>query len=171
MGLQVSNSNVVDRDQGLGGAVPERIGHAAWASAVRLLHLLRADVDVPPHREVDLDVLVEDVGDFGRLARDSVVGVRFDVQGLEWILEVNVPKGDVSNAVMRLLWGHRSDSHSYPKLDVDVFNQHVLGAPVLGNLKVAIRWFDGNSIVKVGDVDVSDYARGVCILVMQRGYF
>jgi len=62
--MDVSKSDVSHSDSRLSIAFLEkRVKHAAWASAIRLVLLLRTNVDVPPDRLNDFHVLIEDVFD------------------------------------------------------------------------------------------------------------
>ena len=70
---EVSQRDALNSDQGLSCACRiaacERIEHASGTSTTRLFLLLRADVDVPPNRVVDGDVLISDIRDFSTRAR------------------------------------------------------------------------------------------------------
>ncbi len=60
--LNVVERNILDRNQLVSWAVNQRVEHAPWViRAVRLVLLLRPDVDSPPERLVNLNVVVDDV--------------------------------------------------------------------------------------------------------------
>ena len=65
MRSDISQGNVSYSDQRLRltTMLVKRVDHAAGTIATGLLLLLRTNVDVPPDREVDLDVLVHNIGD------------------------------------------------------------------------------------------------------------
>ena len=88
----------------------QRVVEATWPVSIRLLLLLLADVDRPPHRKVDADVLIRDVVYLSanlvsaRLAALRLVRARIGlhIDALDRVLKVNVGKIDASNAVVML---------------------------------------------------------------------
>ena len=68
MDLNISQSDVVDTDEWVRIAGCERVQKATRATATRLLLLLGPDIDWPPDRFEDLQVVVENVRDFAPAA-------------------------------------------------------------------------------------------------------
>jgi len=64
----VAELDILEGNIGLGLAVDQRVEHAAGVAAlVRLILLLRTDVDGPPKRAMDDKVLISDVCTFTTL--------------------------------------------------------------------------------------------------------
>ena len=62
--FHIAEGDVGHRNKRLSLASSIRIKHAAITVAIRLLLLLWADVDAPPDRFVDLNVVIDYVRDF-----------------------------------------------------------------------------------------------------------
>jgi len=60
--LHIAQCDVMNIDERLGLAGNQRVKHAARATATRLMLLLWANVNGPPDRTVDHDVVVKDIG-------------------------------------------------------------------------------------------------------------
>lgn len=93
-GSDVSKNNVVHVNVRLSFATTERVEHATGTSATRLFLLLRTNVNIPPDREVNGHVLVEDVLDLTRTGSR----VSLDVDRFDGIMEINISEGNIADA-------------------------------------------------------------------------
>lgn len=59
--LNVSESNISNRDSWLGFAWFEWIDHTSWSSSTWLFLLLWSDINVPPNRFVNDKIFIQDV--------------------------------------------------------------------------------------------------------------
>lgn len=150
--LKIPDSDVSNVDMWLGLTPSEWVCHTSWTSTIWLLLLLWSDVDVVPHWEVNLDVLIENVLDLS----SSSSWISLNIYRLKWILKVNIPKSDSPDTRMCVSWRHRPNGHSYSKLNVHVLDQDVLRAAVFCDFVTLMRGLHSNRIVKVGDVYIPD---------------
>ena len=94
--VDILKSDVSDCDSRLSVAASQQgVEHAAWAGAVWLVLLLRANVDVPPDGLNDSHVFIEDVLD-DSIANMAWVGLNID--RLNRGVEHDVLEGHVSDA-------------------------------------------------------------------------
>jgi len=149
----VLEGDVFDVDEGFGLAVTEWVGHAAWTLATWFLHLLRTNVNIPPNWEVDGDVVVHDVSDLSCTFRAWIC---LDIEGFERILKLDISELDSSDATMVNARSYRPKGHTYTKFNVHVLNENVLRATVFGDLEALVGRLHSNSIIKIGNVYVSD---------------
>ena len=131
--LHIVESHVLDSDQFIGWAVDKRVQHASWVvAAVWLMLLLGPNVDTPPERLVNLDVIVEDVRDFTTRAwqhRLSHARVVLDIDALEGVVHLAVQELNVFDAAVVVLWHDCADRETCTVVDVDVSHNDVLRAP------------------------------------------
>ena len=107
----------------------ERVEQAAWASSMRLVLLLRTDVNGPPNRFMHHDILVVDVSRFTARARKHRfchTRVVLHIYRLEWVIERVVCEGDVADAGVIIAWDHASNCHTYSKRDGAVAHNDIL---------------------------------------------
>lgn len=78
-------------------AVTEWVGHTAWTLTRWLLHLLRADIDVPPNWEMNRDIVVLNVSDLSGANRSWI---SLDIDRLERVLKLNVSEGHSSDTAV-----------------------------------------------------------------------
>lgn len=153
--LNIRQGDVVYIDQRLSGAISsKRIEHTSGTTTIGFFLLLRTDVDRPPDRVVNLQVLVVNVGDFaagaGKHGRGSS-RVSLDVDGLEGVVELVITEGNIVHTVVGIIGRDASDGHSNSKPDIAVSDNHILCA--LRNLVVAIARFDSDGIIIISDVE------------------
>lgn len=128
MDADIFEGDVAHGDSWLRGAstlLVERVEHAAWAVPVRLLHLLRTDIDGPPDWPVHREVLVEDVLD---KATPLISRIRFHVDTLKWANHTHIAEGNVADTVAVTFRRNTSDRHSYSKNNCAVLHQEVTSA-------------------------------------------
>ena len=106
---------------------------------------------------MDFEVVVENVRNLTTGAGKhggGVAGVRLDVDGLDWVVELDVRELHVADAVVFVGGRDRADRHSKAEVNIDVTNDDVLGA---GRIRVpTVTGLDGDSVVEVGDVKALD---------------
>jgi len=103
MNLNVVQCHILDSHQIVRGAADQWEQHATRTYvAVRLVLLLGTNVDSPPEWFVNLNVVVENVGDFSTGAWEHGLGLThfiFDIDALDWVVHLAVEELDVSHAV------------------------------------------------------------------------
>lgn len=124
--VQTPQSDVTDVNGGLSVAATKRISHAAGATTIRLLHLLRTDINVPPDGEMDIDVLIQNVGNLAGASS----WVSLHVNRLHGVLELDLLEVDVTDASVIAPRGHRANRHADTKEHVGVAHRDVLGAAI-----------------------------------------
>lgn len=98
----VFEGDILDRNSWLSLAIRiQRVEHATWAFACGLLLLLGTNVDTPPERGIDVHVLEGNILDH---SITIVSRIRFNIDGLEWVMEVNSSEGNVLNAIRGIVW-------------------------------------------------------------------
>lgn len=156
MRLDIVQRNVLNRDQRLCVTIWVKwVNHAAWTATVWLLLLLWPNVNVPPDRIRDLEVLVSDVRNFSARAwkhGGRVSRVRLDVDRFEWVVVSYFGEGDVPDTVVVVRWTDRANAHANAKPNLDVPNDNILRA--LGDQASLVAWLHHNCIVKVSDLHI-----------------
>lgn len=104
VGFNVAKSDVVHADSSYRFTWTKWIKHAAESSFVvtRLMLLLWTDVDIPPNRIMNLDVLIDNISNLASFTRSEynvlACWVGLNVNCFEWHVESNVLEGNVSHA-------------------------------------------------------------------------
>ena len=126
-----------------------RIVMMAW-----LILLLRPNVNGPPKRLHDFEILVDDVSDLttrARRIRASTSSLCFDVNCLEWVVECAVAESHIVNTAVFVFRWHRSHRKANTVPDVQVTHSHVLCA--VDQRVVPITWLDCYGVVEVCNVE------------------
>jgi len=127
----------------------EWVEHAARAWTVWLLLLLWADVNAPPNRVGHNDVFICDVSDF----TSTFSRIGFNVNCFKWMIELDISKQNVFNAVVIYTWRNWTNAHTNRKVNFDIFDENILSA-VREHLST-VTWFWNDGIVKIGDLKPS----------------
>lgn len=69
------------------------------------------------------------------------------------MVELDISKNNVFNAVVIITWWNRADTHANSKVNFNIFDENILGAVSEHFSRVARFWND--SIVKIGDLKSS----------------
>jgi hypothetical protein len=95
------------------------------------------------------DVFICDVSDF--TCAFSWIGL--NVNCFKRMVELDISKHNVFNAVVIITWWNRADTHANSKVNFNIFDENILGAVSEHFSSVARFWND--SIVKIGDLKSS----------------
>lgn len=87
------------------------IKHAARSITIWLFHLLRPDIDSPPHRLVHCKISVIDVLD---KSTALVARICFYINAFEWANHFDIPKSNIPDAVASQVGRHTSHTHPNP---------------------------------------------------------
>ena len=129
----------------------ERIEHTSWTITIRLVLLLRPNVDTPPYWSSNSHIFIENVLND---PVSTISRVSLDIDCLDGSVESNILESNISNASMEVIRWDRSYCHSHTVGDLAVNNSDVLGAS--WHLVGLVCWFDSYSIVKVSNGHVFD---------------
>jgi len=102
---------------------------------------------------MNLDILKADISDF---TSTFSTGIGLDVDGLHWVLKVDVFERDSSHTVVVDARRDGANRHADTKHNIDVSDSDILRASIFGNDVSFISWLNDNGVVPVGDVDVLD---------------
>lgn len=118
--------------------------HTSWSISVRLLHLLRTNVNGPPVRSLHCDVFVPDVLNY---PVPDVSWISLDINTFPGPFHIYVSESYVPDAVCILVRRHTSNGDSYSENHCDVLHQHVVSAV---SVKIApVTRFGNNDIIPI----------------------
>lgn len=120
------------------------IKHAARSITIWLFHLLRPDIDSPPHRLVHCKISVIDVLD---KSTALVARICFYINAFEWANHFDIPKSNIPDAVASQVGRHTSHTHPNPQHNRSIFNQHILSATT-SHITLVAR-FGYNHVIKI----------------------
>ena len=150
--LNVLKGDISHGDSWLGGAWSSKwVDHASWASTSWLFLLLWTDVDSPPNWVRNGEVFVFNISD-DSISFISWVGLH--INGFEWMFHDNIFEVNRLDAGVICAWGYRADGHTHREVDHRVEDCDILCAG--GELICFVGRFDSNSIIIVGNGDISD---------------
>ena len=143
MNAYVLKRNVAESNSWLSFAnsLAKRIKHAAWAITIRLLHLLRTDIDAPPNGSVHCEIFEV------KILKDScslVSRIRLHINAFNRSYHAPVPSCNVPNAISPSRRRKTSNRHSNPHLHSHILYQHISST-----IEIVIQRFRNNSVVIV----------------------
>lgn len=120
-----------------------------------LILLLRTDVNVPPNRVSDLDVLVKNISYFSTLTwfhvtTTTTLRIYLNIDGFERVIESYVLESNIANTSVIISSRNRAYGHSDSINDLKISNHHIFCA--LGKFSSIVHRLDCNCIVKVGNL-------------------
>ena len=128
--IDVAKCKVCEGDQSTRFTRLQWVKHAARpVSRVRLLLLLKADVDTPPDRFMDLQILVKDIRNLTAGSRPhcfSMTRIVLNIDSLEGVVERVIRECDITNAIVSIMWDDGANSHSDTEPDVAIAHDNIL---------------------------------------------
>jgi len=125
----------------------------------RLILLLRSNVNIPPNWVVDLNVLVQDVGNYSSLSRIQVlclvaIWILLDINSFEGSVESHIMECNVVYASEVTSGGNRADCHTYSVFYLDIAHVDIFSA--LRVIASFVHGLHSDGIVEVCNLDALD---------------
>lgn len=159
--VDIVELDVLDGNHGDCGTVVQGIQKTSRVSfMMRLVLLLRSNIDCPPDWSVNLNVVVDDVGDLTSWSLTSVIGniggIALHIDSLEWMVESVGVKSNIADARVFLASRDRADSHSDAEPHGAITDQDVLRA---GSIRaITVKRLDSDSIIVACNVQSLDHS-------------